>query len=163
MKQQCYLANVWLSWIAVPLVAILIGLRTNWLGGFVVMAVGIMAQIAYVRWFPCFSRWLGYGAVNDQAAEKINAKYSALVVTLYTASVCPFCPLVRQRLAVLKNELGFQWREIDVTFRLNLILSKGFKAVPVVEANGRYRTGNATSVELLAFLSEAAATKPRPS
>jgi glutaredoxin len=159
MKQQCYLANVWLTWIAVPLVAILTGLRTNWLGGFVVMAVGIMALIAYVYWFPGFSRWVGYGSVADQPIQKTEATFASLTVTLYTASVCPFCPLVRQRLMDLQAKFGFQWRERDVTFRFDLILSKGFKAVPVVEVNGRYRTGNATSAELLAFLNEAAAEK----
>lgn len=152
MKQQCYLANVWLTWVGIPLVAVLVGLKADWLGGFGVLVVGIVAQIAYVRWFPRFSRWVGYGSVADQPAEKISAQLSSLVVTLYTASVCPFCPLVRKRLMDLKAELGFELREIDVTFRPDLVLSKGLRAVPVVEANGRYRTGNATSAELLAFL-----------
>jgi hypothetical protein len=155
MKQQCYLANVWLTWVGVPMIAIFIGLKTNWLGGFVVMAAGIVTQMAYVHWFPRLSRWAGYGSVADEPAGKIGEKFSSLVVTLYTASVCPFCPLVRRRLLDLKNELGFQLREKDVTFRFDLILSKGFKAVPVVEANGRYQIGNATSAELLAFLEEA--------
>src|SRR5574341_1675057 len=155
MKQQCYLANVWLTWVGVPVVAILTGLKTNWLGGFVVMAVGMVALIAYVYWFPRLSRWVGYGSVADQPAKKTETTFAALTVTIYTASVCPFCPLVRKRLLDLKAELGFHLREIDVTFRLDLILSKGLKAVPVVEANGRYRTGNATSAELLAFLNEA--------
>jgi glutaredoxin len=155
MKQQCYLANVWLTWLVVPMIAILIGLKTNWLGGFVVMAAGIVSQIAYMYWFPRLSRWLGYGSVADQPIRKTEATLAALTVTLYTASVCPFCPLVRKRLLDLKNELGFQLREIDVTFRLDLVLSKGLKAVPVVEANGRCKTGNATSVELLAFLTDA--------
>lgn len=158
MKQQCYLANVWLTWVGVPVIAILIGLKTNWLGGFMVMAVGIVAQIAYVYWFPRLSRWVGYGSVVDQPVKKIETKFAALTVTLYTASVCPFCPLVRQRLMDLKSQLSFQLQERDVTFRFDLILSKGFKAVPVVEANGRYRTGNATSAELLVFLNEV--TKP---
>jgi glutaredoxin len=158
MKQQCYLANVWLTWVGVPVIAILIGLKTNWLGGFVVMVVGIVAQSAYVYWFPRLSRWVGYGSVADhQPAKKTEAKFASLTVTLYTASVCPFCPLVRKRLLDLKTELGFRLREIDVTFRLDLVLSKGFKAVPVVEASGRYRTGNSTSAELLVFLEEAAA------
>lgn len=159
MKQQCYLANVWLAWVGVPVVAILIGLKTNWLGGFVVMVAGIVAQIAYVYWFPCLSRWVGYGSVADQPAGKISQKFSSLMVTLYTASVCPFCPLVRQRLMDLKSQLGFQLHEQDVTFRFDLILSKGFKAVPVIEADGRYRTGNATSAELLAFLEESVTEK----
>src|SRR5574341_277479 len=152
MKQQCYLANVWLAWVGVPVVAILTGLKTNWLGGFVVMAVGIVAQIAYVYWFPRLSRWVGYGSMADQPVKKTEATFASLTVTLYTASLCPFCPLVRQRLMDLKSDLGFQLQERDVTFRVDLILSKGFKAVPVIEANGRYRTGNATSAELLAFL-----------
>jgi glutaredoxin len=155
MKQQCYLVNVWLTWVAVPVIAILIGLKTNWLGGFVVMVVGILSQIVYVSWFPRLSRWVGYGSVADQPVKKTEATLAALTVTLYTASVCPFCPLVRQRLMDLKSVLGFQLQEQDVTFRFDLILSNGLKAVPVVEANGRYRTGNATSAELLAFLNEA--------
>ena len=71
---------------------------------------------------------------------------------LYTANLCPFCPIIRQRLAALRATLAFDLEEVDVTFRPGLVMRKGLRSVPVLEAGGRYLVGNATTAELLAFL-----------
>jgi glutaredoxin len=74
---------------------------------------------------------------------------------LYTANVCPFCPIVRQRLAALQHTLDFELSEVDVTFQQALIKQKGIRSVPVIEADGRRWIGNATTAELVSFLTSA--------
>ena len=52
--------------------------------------------------------------------------------------------------------MGFEFEEVDVTFRPQLALEKGIRSVPVVETGGRLLVGNATSAALAAFLGDAA-------
>jgi len=151
MKQECSLWVVWLTWLGLPVLAVVLGLVASWPAGVFVLLVGVAAQVGYVRWFPRISRWVGYGSVADEPAEVLPARSTAQV-TLYTANVCPFCPLVRGRLERLQQELDFTLHEVDVTFRPGLVQSKGFHAVPVVEIDGRYVVGNSTSTQLAALL-----------
>lgn len=165
MEQRCHLAMVWLTWLLLPLLAALVGLRTGMVtglasrgvvAGLAVLAVGIVAQVLYVRWFPYISRSIGYGSVVDTPAAAPATSGTLPAVTLYTASVCPFCPIVRRRLADLQRQHGFEVREIDVTFRPEIVRAKGLQSVPVLEANGRLLVGNATSAQITAFLRSAA-------
>lgn len=157
MDQKCHLAMVWLTWLGLPLLAVLVAVRAGWLAAVFVLAVGVVGQIAYIRWFPSLSPWLGYGSVADVAAPALPARPNALPrVTLYTANVCPFCPIVKDRLADLQRSTGFELAEVDVTFRPDLIRAKGLRSVPVVEAGGRYLVGNATSEQLAAFITGSA-------
>lgn len=156
MKQQCPLPFVWLTWLGLPLLALILGLSQGWLAAFFVLFVGVVAQIAYIRWFPHISRWIGYGSVKDVPADHNSLSGSVPKVTLYTANVCPFCPLVRRRLTELKRQMAFELEEVDVTFRPQVMLQKGLRSVPVVEAGGRFLVGNATSAQLAAFLKEVA-------
>lgn len=164
MKQQCYLVNVWFTWLGVPALAILVGINIGWLAGVFVLIAGIFAQTLYVKVFPRMSRWLGYGSVEDVAAPAPPADAATVTkVTLYTANVCPFCPIIRQRLADLERTMGFVLNEVDVTFRPELIRAKGFRSVPVIEADGRYWVGNATTAQLVQLLANAPnATLPLP-
>ncbi len=163
LKQQCYLAVVWLTWLVVPALAVVVGARRGWPVGAVVLVVGLAGQMAVLRWsrrwFPLLSPWLGYGSVADVAAGGGAVLGVPPRVTLYTASVCPFCPIIRQRLAALRATVAFDLQEVDVTFRPDLVMRKGFRSVPVLEAGGRYLVGNATSAHLLAFL-QAGAGQP---
>jgi glutaredoxin len=86
----------------------------------------------YVSAFPSISRLLGYGSV--------------------AAVGCPFCPIVRHRLHALREALGFELEEIDVTLRPGLLVAKGIRAVPVVEVGGHTHVGNATTAELESFI-----------
>lgn len=153
MKQQCYLANVWFTWLGLPLLAVGMGVyKAWWAGGFVLIA-GVFAQYLYILIFPRVSHWLGYGSVADEPAPAPPvARTSVSKVTLYTANVCPFCPIVRQRLAELKKEMNFVYEEVDITFRPELIRAKGFRSVPVIESDGRFWVGNATTAQLVGFL-----------
>jgi glutaredoxin len=160
MKQQCYLAAVWLTWLGLPLLALVVGLRAGWVTAIVVLLVGVFGQVFYIRWFPYMSRWMGYGSVSDVAANPASIPPRSPRVTLYTANVCPFCPIVKRRLAELGRHSQFEVEEVDVTFRPDLIRAKGLRSVPVVEANGQVLVGNATSEQLAEFLRVAAGVGP---
>lgn len=152
MKQQCYLYNVWFTWLGIPAIAILMGLLAGWWASPFILFVGVFAQVVYVRVFPKISRWLGYGSVEDEAAEPPNQSPAGSKVLLYTANVCPFCPIVRQRLVALQHTLGFELSEVDITFQQGLMREKGIRSVPVIEAGGRLWIGNATTAQLVSFL-----------
>jgi glutaredoxin len=156
VEQRCNLWSVWLTWLGVPLLVLVVGLQRGWLIGAIVALAGVAAQVAYVRWFPQVSPLMGYGSMADVPAKLATADPAVDLVRLYTASVCPFCPIVRRRLAGLQGRFGFTVQEIDVTFRPDLVREKGIRSVPVIEAAGRLWTGNATSAQLADFLTEAA-------
>jgi glutaredoxin len=164
MKQRCYLAMVWLTWLGVPLLALVVGWRisaTSGLGvgvaaGLIVLLVGIAGQVLYIRWFPFLSGSMGYGSVADTPADPAPTTIQVPRVTLFTANVCPFCPIIKQRLADLQRQSPFELEEIDVTFRPEVIRAKGLRSVPVLEANGRQLVGNATSKQIAEFLRTAA-------
>jgi glutaredoxin len=155
MEQRCHLSMVWLTWVGLPLLAALVGLRTGVVTGVLVPTVGVVAQVLYVRWFPKISRSMGYGSVADTPVAAVPTGATLPGVTLYTASVCPFCPIIRRRLAELQRQSQFEVREIDVTFRPDIVRAKGLSSVPVLEANGQVLVGNATSAQIAAFLDNA--------
>ena len=155
MKQHCDMSLVWLTWLGLPALAAVMGVSLGWPAGVFVLVVGIISQWAYIRWFPRISRWIGYGRVSDEPAGDVSKSEEFPKVTLYTANVCPFCPIVKSRLLDLKGELQFELEEVDVTFRPHVVLEKGIRSVPAVEVNGRFRVGNATSADLAKFLIKA--------
>ena len=156
MEQRCYLGAVWLTWLGLPLLAIVVGVRVGWAAAGAVLVVGVIGQVLYIRWFPHISRWMGYGSVADVPAGPAPGPAGQLPrVTLYTANVCPFCPILKRRLTELQRHSPFEVEEVDVTFRPDVIRAKGLRSVPVVEANGRLLVGNATSAQLADFLRSA--------
>lgn len=155
MRQQCYLWNVWLTWVGLPALAVVMGVAAGWWAAVIVLIGGVFAQLLYVKIFPTISGFLGYGSVKDQAAKQAPASKGVSRITLYTANVCPFCPIVKRRLLDMQRDFRFDLTEIDITFQPGLIRKKGFKSVPILELDGRYLVGNATSAELAEFLSRA--------
>jgi glutaredoxin len=155
VEQRCHLSTVWLTWLGLPLLAALVGLRAGVVAGLAVLAVGIMGQVLYIRWFPKLSRSMGYGSVADTPASGVPTSGTIPDVTLYTASVCPFCPIMRRRLTELQRRSTFQVREVDVTFRPEIVRAKGLRSVPVLEVNGQFLVGNATSSQIAQFLENA--------
>ena len=159
MKQECKLVMVWLAWLGIPALALGMGAIQGWWASVFIFIVGVFGQVFYIKIFPRISKWLGYGSVEDVAillAEKIKI---SSIVTLYTANVCPFCPIVKQRLIELQSNLEFKLNEVDITFKPNLIKEKGFRSVPIIEMDGEYWFGNATSVQLLSFLTKSKESK----
>lgn len=147
---------MWLTWVGLPAIAFLFWLIQSWWAGAIIIVAGILGQIFYIRYFPKMSSVMGYGSVKDEVNTKARPSESVAgkKVTLYTANVCPFCPIVKERLQKLQDNFGFELKEIDVTFQPKLIKEKGFRSVPVIEFEGKYWTGNATTAELTSFLVE---------
>ena len=121
----------------------------------------IWIDLSDSRWAVCWasstnftrlSKLLGYGSVNDVAVESTQRLKTLSIVTLYTANVCPFCPIVKKRLIELQRDLEFKLKEIDITFRPSLIKEKSFRSVPVIELDGNYWVGNATSAQIFSFI-----------
>ena len=161
MKQQCYLAMVWLTWIGLPLLALAVGFRVGAVAGIVVLVVGFASQPLYIKWFPRISRMMGYGSVDDTPAADVPQDAKLPGVTLYTANLCPFCPILKRRLADLQRQHEFAVQEVDVTFRPEIIRAKGLRSVPVLEANGQLLAGNATSAQIVEFLTRTSTTATR--
>jgi glutaredoxin len=159
MEQRCHLSAVWLTWLGLPLLALVVGLRLGPLAALAVLGIGVIGQVLYVRCFPYISRWLGYGSVADTPADPAPLAVPGPHVTLYTANVCPFCPIIKRRLAELQRQHRFEVTEVDVTFRPEVIRTKGLRSVPVLEANGRRLVGNATSAQIAEFLRTSASVR----
>ena len=151
MKQQCYLAMIYLNWIVLAG-----GLGFFIFKGFYVLALAWLALLplamwAYIRVFPSLSQFMGYGRVDDQPAQRLGRVPTK--VTLYTALGCPFCPVVKRRLMALREQMEFSLEEVDVTLKPGVLIAKGIRAVPVVEAGDRRLAGNATSEQLAELIS----------
>jgi glutaredoxin len=153
VKQQCYLAMIYLNWIV-----LVGGLAFFVFKGFYVFALVWLALIplamwVYIRVFPSISGLMGYGRIDDQPAQSL-ARVPAKV-TLYTALGCPFCPVVKRRLMALREQMDFSLEEVDVTLKPGVLIAKGIRAVPVIEAGDRRLAGNATSEQLAELISGA--------
>lgn len=153
LKQKCSLWNVWLTWLGLPLIAVIFGMIQSWAAGIFILIIGIAGQLFYLRYFPKMSKAMGYGSVEDQQLEKdpTLTLFSDEVI-FYSTNVCPFCPIVRRRLQDLQTNLKFELNEVDVTFQPKLIKEKGFRSVPVIKYKGRHWVGNATTKEINDFL-----------
>ncbi len=150
MKQQCYLAFIYLSW-AIYIGGLAFLVATGRYPMALIWLIGVpLVQWVYIRGFPRISRYMGYGKVDDTQARPVGR--APVKVTLYTALGCPFCPLMEQRLEALQQEMGFSLEKVDVTLKPELLISKGIRAVPVVEVGERHLTGHATSDQLAALI-----------
>ncbi len=154
MKEECKIGMIWFTWLGIPILSIGFGISQGWWAAAFILIVGVLGQIFYIRSFPQLSKFLGYGSVNDVTVESTQEFKSLPMVTLYTANVCPFCPIVKQRLINLQRDLKFELQEIDITFKPSLIKEKGFQSVPIIEIEGDYWVGNATSAQILSFIAK---------
>ncbi|HKR26390.1 MAG TPA: glutaredoxin family protein [Acidobacteriaceae bacterium] len=161
MKQQCHLAMIWLSWVVYIGGAAAALWFHNWILAGLLIIFAPLAQWQYIRRFPAISGAMGYGSVTDAPAPAQEPKAPHQQVTLYTAMGCPFCPLIEQRLERVQAKLDFSLEKIDVTLRPDLLIAKGLRAVPAVEAHGEIRTGLLTSEQIAEFLAPAAVATSR--
>jgi glutaredoxin len=140
------MAFIYMTWAAYLAGLIYLPLRGDY-GLALVWAAALPAVLwGYVRAFPWISQYLGYGRVEDVTASQLER--STAKVTMYGSAVCPFCPIVRQRLEALREEMGFDLEYVDVTAKPGILTSRRIKAVPVVEVGGRRIVGHATSEQL---------------
>jgi len=158
MKQQCHLSFIYLSWV------IFVGGLVFYLakGDYpqtVLWLVSVPLLLwAYVRFFPSISRYIGYGSVEDQPA--IHVAPAATNVTIYVGLGCPFCPIVKTRLQELQAKMGFALTAVDVTLKPDLLISKGIRALPMVEVGEKKLVGNATSEQLARLITEHVVPQP---
>lgn len=145
MKQQCPVAFVILDWLVYAAGIAYFALTRLWWMLPVWIVIAPLGMWAYIRWFPAIAPFMGYGRLEDRPASPTA---SAADVTLYTALGCPFCPIVKRRLADLQPKMGFHLREIDVTTRPDILTRKGIWSVPVIEVGERRVVGHATSEQL---------------
>ena len=153
MKQQCYLAAIYLNWLVLVLGLGYLLFSHHYAFAIAWLLALPLAMLAYLRVFPSISKAMGYGNVDDKpahAADQTEPQHNSppVTVTLYTALGCPFCPIVEKRLQALRESMNFEIEKIDVTLRPDLLASKGIRAVPVIELGDRRIEGNATSEQL---------------
>ena len=151
MKQQCYLAMIYLNWIVLVGGLCFLIFKGSYVLALVWLVLIPLAMWAYVRIFPSVSQFMGYGRIEDQPAPSLTRVPAK--VTLYTALGCPFCPVVKRRLMALREQMDFRLDEVDVTLKPGVLIAKGIRAVPVVEAGDRCLAGNATSAQLAELIS----------
>lgn len=153
MKQQCSVWLLYLNW------AVYLGglLYLVGIGNALVAAIWLvllpLGLLAYLRLFPMISVYVGYGKVEDTRTRGVSYPRVKTKVRFYTAVGCPFCPLVAQRLARLRAQMGFELEKIDVTYHPELLSKKGIRAVPVVEVGDRRLVGHATTDQLAGLIS----------
>ena len=150
MKQQCHISFIYGSWLILGCGLIFYIFRSEYLQAVLWIFFIVLFLWLYVRYFPKLSRSMGYGSVADQPAKDIRPIHTT--VNFYTGLGCPFCPIVKRRLADLQLKMGFEMNEIDVTFKPDLLIAKGIRALPVVEVEKAHWIGNATSEQLAEFI-----------
>jgi len=148
--QQCNVVGLAMSFVAYFAGLIFFFTQRHWIGGLLWLAVTPCLRWAVYRYFPLFSRFLGYGRVDDQLPAHLDR--AAVAVRFYSFLGCPFCPIVLQRLEALQKQMGFTLERIDATLQPQMLIRKGIRTVPVVEVGDRRLVGNATSEVLAAFV-----------
>lgn len=149
MKPECPLAFVVLAWGMYIVVIPLLAVARLWVVLPVWIVLAPLMMWLYIRFFPSLAWYMGYGRVDDRPALVTP---SHAQVTFYSALGCPFCPIVKKRLVHLKEAMGFELKEVDVTARPDILTRKGIWSVPVVEVDGRTVVGHATSEQLASFI-----------
>ncbi len=152
MKQQCHVSLVYGSWLIVVCGIIFYLFRGNYVQAVLWLLFIPLFLWLYVRYFPSISQYMGYGSVEDRPATSVAPVAGS--VTLYTGLGCPFCPIVKRRLKELQSKMAFQLHEVDITFRPELLVSSGIRALPIVEIGEARWIGNGTSQQLAQFISE---------
>lgn len=150
-KQQCNVAGLVLLWFAYLAGLIYFAYERNWVAGTLFVVLVPCVRWALFHFFPSISRFLGYGRMDDQIAQRTNTAHVA--VTFYSFFSCPFCPIVLRRLEALQQVMDFTLEKIDVTLKPQIVLSKGIRSVPVVEVGGKRLVGNLTTAQLAEFIS----------
>jgi glutaredoxin len=150
MKQQCHISFVYGSWLILAGGIIFYLLRGNYLQASLWLFFVALFLWLYVRYFSFLARYMGYGSVQDQPATKVER--TSVRVVLYTGVGCPFCPIVERRLKELQSKMDFDLGHVDITLKPGLLVSKGIRALPVIEIGDAQWVGNGTSEQLAQFI-----------
>jgi glutaredoxin len=157
-KQECTVRGMQRTWAGyLAGIALLVYFR-NWIGLLLWLPLVPILKWVYMQLFPRFSRFIGYGRVDDKLPADVRPSHA--VVTFYSALGCPFCPIVLQRLEVLQKTMGFTLEKIDVTLKPQLLSSKGIRSVPVVEVGENRLVGHATTEQLAQLIGSSKESEP---
>ena len=149
MKQQCYLAVIYLNWAFLAASIVFFAIKGYWALVVAWLVALPLAVWAYIRIVP---------SVDHKRPSTVTS--ATTEVTIYTALGCPFCPIVKERLIELSRAMGFSLKEVDVTLKIGLLTAMGIHSLPVVECGTVRVEGNATSERLANLIAGAYAGKP---
>jgi glutaredoxin len=153
MKQQCNISFVYSS------LSILVGGTVYFLlkGLYFHIILWIFFILAlvwlYDRFLPVILGYLGYLTMDDEWANQLD--HTQVNVILYTGLACPFCKIIKKRLKELQPRMDFKFKEVNITLKPVVVISKGIHALPVLEVGESRLVGNATSDQLVKFIMEA--------
>ena len=150
-EQRCSVLGLALGWLGYFGIVLYFVYQRSWVVGSISVVLVPCVRWALFHYFPSVSRFLGYGTVDDQAAE--SAGTARVAVTFYSFFSCPFCPIVLRRLEELQKVMEFTLEKVDLTLQPQVLVSKGIRSVPVVEVGGRQLIGNLTTAQLAEFIS----------
>lgn len=161
-KQSCTVGSLYFSLIVFatfyPAGLVYLAYRGAWAGFLVWLVLIPCCRLAYLRFFPRISNWIGYGRVEDHLPSSVNK--APVEVTYYSLLGCPFCPIVERRLEALQKEMGFTLTRVNLTLRPQMATSKGIQSVPVVEVGKDRLVGNATTEQLARLIAGAQTFRP---
>lgn len=155
-EQQCNVVGLALSWTGYAAGLGYFSYQREW-----VVALLWLMGVPSLRWalfhfFPSISRFLGYGRIVDKFCPiptlHTNPPTAAIDVNFYSFFSCPFCPIVLARLQTLQKQMGFTLRTFDVTLKLQTLMSKGIRSVPVVEVGDHRLADNSTTEQLVRLI-----------
>lgn len=161
MKQQCHISFIYLNWVIFVGGLVLYLAKGDYVQTVLWLVTVPLILWAYIRFFPSISRYIGYGSVEDQPTNHVTP--AATNVIIYVGLGCPFCPIVKTRLQELQVKMGFVLTCVDVTLKPELLISKGIRALPVVEVGEKKLVGNATSEQLARLIAEHVVPPPATS
>jgi len=155
-EQQCNVAGLALSWIGYAAGLGYFSYQRKWVATLLWMVGVPCLRWALFRFFPRISRFLGYGRMVDKFAPipppHANPRAAPVAVNFYSFFSCPFCPIVLARLQALQKQMGFTLKTFDVTLNPRMLLTKGIRAVPVVEVGDHRLVGNSTTEQLAGLI-----------
>ncbi len=152
-QQSCSVAGLYRIWAGYAAGLMIFAFTRNWIGLALWAVLVPVGKLIHIRYFPNFSRFLGYGPIADDVFPSTRySRPAAVVVTYYSALGCPFCPIVLARLQALQSKMRFTLHKIDVSLHPQLLASKNIKSVPVVEVGENRLVGNVTSEQLAGLI-----------
>jgi glutaredoxin len=158
ITQFCTVPGLYRTWGGYAAGVILLSFWRNWIGLGMWLVLVPLAKWIYMLLFPRFSRFIGYGRVDDTLPNMAShAQSTRATVTCYGMLGCPFCPIVLERLQALQKEMGFTLTTVDVTLKPKILMNKGIRSIPVVEVGDARLIGNVTTEQLADLISHAGA------
>jgi glutaredoxin len=155
-EQQCNVVGLAVSWIGYAAGLGYFSYERQWVVALLWMVGVPSLRGAMFHFFPHISRFLGYGRIVDKFGPipppHANPRAAPVAVNFYSFFSCPFCPIVLARLHALQKQMGFVLKTFDVTLNPQTLMTKGIRAVPVVEVGDHRLVGNSTTEQVVGLI-----------